>query len=568
MISTVKQPPAVSLSDNPLVFGFRSNNFLLSAGSRAKAYMNFQPGGPNPSVNFRFLDQEVTFFMVPGTPDASGTQLPATIYPETDLQWKQRIVPYLYDNYLISKYYDISIETISIPGYLTSQNYIVLTAKDPGSAFTLSITTDNFTAGFIYQNTPGYDMELRPFFNLYAQILVDGRVIGEDLLPIDASGAAYFDFSDYIRPEISPSFRFPEDTSTALILHAEAVKSFIVRYAEFFGSSGSNPGIQSKLYKTGTRYAIAGGVNAMTLSRYGEFSSSFWAQLVNNGQFLTWSPKVRKTAKDDIQKLWFLVPKNITSIKLKVSIKYAVGTNTAINVTTITKQTTTAAMYQIFEIICGWNRLQLDNVMMLTQPNAVALSYDVYCTDQANNLISEVRTFELDDRTYLHKKTFIFRNSFGLMETFTATGESIKEAEYDSLIVNRHRGWSISSKYPDSKKSSVAETLKFTVNSGWITREENDWLRELLLSKEVYEVSGDILYPVVITGTKIGIHKDGEYLYNADIEYVRAFTDDHYSLEGNVRNIPLPHVIVAQDHPNQIALLNSNSSLNTNYHGT
>ena len=52
----------------------------------------------------------------------------------------------------------------------------------------------------------------------------------------------------------------------------------------------------------------------------------------------------------------------------------------------------------------------------------------------------------------------------------------------------------------------------------------------MLLSKEVYEFVGTNLFPVLITSTKVASFlKDGEYLFNLELEYQRAYKDEYFS---------------------------------------
>src|SRR5665254_16221 len=63
----------------------------------------------------------------------------------------------------------------------------------------------------------------------------------------------------------------------------------------------------------------------------------------------------------------------------------------------------------------------------------------------------------------------------------------------------------------------VLERSVFTINSGWLTFAQRNWLRELLLSREVYEVIGDYKFPIIIQDEKEDLRDDDNYLYSLEI---------------------------------------------------
>ena len=81
------------------------------------------------------------------------------------------------------------------------------------------------------------------------------------------------------------------------------------------------------------------------------------------------------------------------------------------------------------------------------------------------------------------------------------------------------------------------ERQTFKANTGWMhfhsenAEEYRNWLRDFLLSKEVFQLIGNTLVPVRITTTSLLHDKDKEYRYALEFEFVRAFTDEYYTKE-------------------------------------
>jgi hypothetical protein len=76
------------------------------------------------------------------------------------------------------------------------------------------------------------------------------------------------------------------------------------------------------------------------------------------------------------------------------------------------------------------------------------------------------------------------------------------------------------------------ENQTFSINSGWISRETKNWLRELFLSrKEIYEIVDGCKFPIVVTNEKNELFDDDTYLYDVKIDYKYAFRDPYFSGE-------------------------------------
>ncbi|MCX6240679.1 MAG: hypothetical protein NTX43_02590, partial [Bacteroidetes bacterium] len=95
-----------------------------------------------------------------------------------------------------------------------------------------------------------------------------------------------------------------------------------------------------------------------------------------------------------------------------------------------------------------------------------------------------------------------------------------------------------------TKQFSAKETESCKANSGWISLGEKNCLRELLLSTEGYEQIGKELFQIVMKSAKVTpFLKDGEYLYNLEIEYERSYQNSFFSVhipESSANAIILP----------------------------
>jgi hypothetical protein len=521
MIQPVKFPPAVSLAENPIIIGLKTNNDITASGTKAKLVLHFAyviATGTGYQFSLTFGGNTYTFSMA-SAPDDSGLQFPIAITGDDNLTWMKKIMDTLKAHYYISDLYDLSY----------TYNQVHITAKAAGTTY--NITGANISVlGLSIVPYSGTDQQVRSFFKIFLQVMMGNSVIGEDSLPVDTAHKAFFDISEYLQPELSGNLTFPESFSQLMILHHESCKDFSIRYCEFF--SENDMPLHHKMTLKGPFKALTGGVSSMTQARYNANNTDWYNQLQINHMFLSWHPGKKKTAQYDVQKLYYLVHTRLYAhttehVNLFTGINYTLN-GTKYNQITL-KASIAASKGALIEICCGYSRLGLDTEASALITGSVVNSYDVFLKDYAGNIISEVRNFVLDADHYENYRQFIFKNSFKVFETIRCTAVQEREAGYENVIIEHTRKYNFTERSADNKKDKSFETTKYVVNTGWITESELDWTRELFLSKEVYEIIDGKLFPVVITGAALNIGKDDETLHNAVIEYVHAFTDQHYS---------------------------------------
>lgn len=98
--------------------------------------------------------------------------------------------------------------------------------------------------------------------------------------------------------------------------------------------------------------------------------------------------------------------------------------------------------------------------------------------------------FTMDQRNYPTTRTFVFRNSFGAVETFTCTGDTENERTWErefGLINNNNI----------QTDKELKSTIK--VNTGYLSQRMVPVLEDLLNSDQIYLLAGNTIHPIVIT---------------------------------------------------------------------
>jgi hypothetical protein len=352
-----------------------------------------------------------------------------------------------------------------------------------------------------------------------------GNAIGEDIKPTDLMGGAQFDISDYLRSKFAAweitRFEFPELTGNVKMHGWDYLLKYRVSFAESI--AGHVRGLQS----TGWKYALAGGLNHELLTCLNENYQEYFSIEANKSKFLTWLPTTKYSRSGVVEKLFFLFQNNpdLVQYRLVVVVTFTDYTHKIINATPLATYTP----YTIAEFKVGFDHLNLVNAWY----GKTVKTWEVMLMDSDDEYLSERRIYLNDSRAFENEKVFFYRNSFSAYDTFRFLGKSEMNLEYERAAGTTIREEKYSFFNAPSRQFSAKETEICKANSGWISFAEKNCLRELLLSTEAYEQIGKELFQIVVKTAKVTpFLKDGEYLFNFEIEYERAYENSFYSVHA------------------------------------
>lgn len=186
--------------------------------------------------------------------------------------------------------------------------------------------------------------------------------------------------------------------------------------------------------------------------------------------FLTRLPREKQTATNRNEYLTYIHFGNYAEVVVKYKAVYlidGVRTEASGSMLTVAADVDNEDRYITFNASLSVIR-QLAN---LTTERI--LQYDIWFEEAE---VSEVFTFLINDTYFRNKTCFVFENSFGVLETFTATGRTDTKKNIEINLAN------IQSRYRKTTQDFVAEK---TINTGFLSAEEMDWLDDLILSYNV-----------------------------------------------------------------------------------
>jgi len=538
MIQIVKTPPRYCFAGNPIRYDVGSGSQLASTGTKAQMILKFTAIETVPLHHFTLsFDNQILTFVQAFWPDDSGLQIP--MVPNSFAEYVYGISEFLKMNYLIRSNYDI------ILGDATgNERRITLSAKEKGAKWSLEFSNNTITGLSLEINQAGTDDVLRDNFGIVSSIWIDQNVIiqggnaphptgvaqvqlhkiAEDLKSVNSDGKVSFDISEYLRSFIklnlegSLNFTFPEVATQNIAQWNNLILPYYVSFAEKYANC-----VRMLFFDT-KRYAISGGLSREMLAVYNDQETDYFSIEDNLKRFLTWAPVVKTTGKTQMEKLSFFLcgDNNPYSYRLSIRIKFMDGSYYSY----YASDSFSSTIPVLIEAMVGFNQLGLANIDHTRDVE----SWEVWLEDRLGSVISEVRKFILDTDVYEHERTFLFRNSFGRYDTIRFLGEGESTMSYERITGQVLSDEVILACNPPSKNFEAWETQSFKADSGFISKEMRDYLREFLITTEAYEVVQGLLFPIVLKSVKISpFSTDSVYLYNVTLEYDRAYNDQYFS---------------------------------------
>jgi hypothetical protein len=227
------QPPTVCLAENPVVFGFTSDDQYAHPGQRAEFYLELT-GYPAVGSTFELSWNNVTWpFTFVAQPGTDPGELPAS-YTGVGFSTFILYLIHLVDE--LKKHHRLSMDFIMELSGLPATPMIRFVAVHPGAAYTITLGATPTAPVVTYpgMNVTGEDPQLREEFRVYLQCFIEGELAGEDLLSVNEQGKVQYNVSAYLKAYGAPSFSWPY--SGLLMNRTGLVKRFWVRYAERWGS--------------------------------------------------------------------------------------------------------------------------------------------------------------------------------------------------------------------------------------------------------------------------------------------------------------------------------------------
>ncbi len=525
MITLQNSPDKVVLAGNPVKLKLHTDRLFSSVGSYANAYFHLDDvlNSLDGTIHIEWSSHDITFVVRELDADDGLTIRNG----DPDITIADYLIQFAEDlrkNYLLERDFTIYSEY--------SSRRIYLFAKEKGEAFSLSINIYAIT-GLTNTRYAGTDHSRRNNYKLLLKVINESPypgTYGEDLLTPDDDGLAIIDIAEYLLPECNPSFTWPEPSSS-IIIHSDFAKAFQLQFADAYDFEVKKLYSPSDVY-----YALAGGLDSFMRKQNWNIKSLIDEHMI----FLTNQPDNKKIRYDQPERLFFMLTKSVSQLKLQFTCNFSEG-----HVETKLVTFDYPEAYCVHELVITPDTNSLDALV-----SGYSLeSFSVYLRDQDNERISEIRSYEIDRNIYFQEKTFLFRNSLSGYDTLRTTGQNNYSEAFSKqkILVNKE--------IPETQTWDHNVVHSNTANSGNIlldSREAVDWMIEFFLSQEIYEIIDGIKVPIMITSSKIKKYADGEFLFDVDFTYQQSWEDKHRSRRFAVSNAETFYELISNDGDKEI----------------
>jgi SprB-like repeat protein len=300
--------------------------------------------------------------------------------------------------------------------------------------------------------------------------------------PADTDGKTIFDVQDVIYSYLMDSL--PAWNENTIKLADGHFIRFYLKHAEKWG----DPPAVKGLVQEDTFFASLGGLSDLEHSA-DTFQATFMAA---QKPFFTWEPLEQDVYEEMQPYLHFMVNVfNLGGIELHGVITYTDGTTTSLellNAIAVTKR------FEVYRVPVGYTALGLAAI----NPAKGVAKYEVWMEDDAGNVISEIRTYNLVKRPY-YSRIFIYLNSLGGWSTLVAEGHAkgIMKVAETALQRKLESGYAVTDTETEVVKKSGQQQL--LVHAGDPANEDAAHLQDLAISRSVFEVTDERFEPVRIS---------------------------------------------------------------------
>jgi len=537
MIEFKTTPKPCSFSKNPVNFEIKATDFSKETSIYPSIELTcdyiiqigkfFQFKFINPDTN----SEEVIRFLAVASPAIDGYEVPGDITwnsPST-FQYVQVVYQRMKLNKKLSSFYDVTLDGM----------IITLTAKQPiealipygfyanWSGLYPAFKKDISTVFWKAQKRSGHRVDIKVYFESdYNSNIFEA--VSEQTTSVDGNGIQNIDISNILDSETKNSFEtppIPDVYNSNQTEKATVLRKFFIEAVEKWDNM-----IADQNWQTSEVFAVHyGGVSMDDFARQNPFE-----YLKSQYKSLTWWKDKKRLYPD--QSDWM----NVMNASVKddsytatLEILYKDATS---DISTIGSQY--LKMWETMIITVGFQQLQ---IIAIQNPNKEVYAWKVR-VENGDNVVVYRRTYMLSQPDNFKTRTLIYLNSFGLPESFVATGFWKDDITTSNEIASHslaHDYKSINGR--DFVFNKLARN-NFSARTGALSKDEAKSLQDVLNVSPVFLLEKGYLVPVIIDSSSFEIDDEESIIQTLEFDLSK-------SLEvRNVSNmIKKPQLHVTED---------------------
>jgi hypothetical protein len=256
-------------------------------------------------------------------------------------------------------------------------------------------------------------------------------------------------------------------------------------------------------------------------------SEFFSSVIVSQKKPLLFSAAGEKFSIDETKYLFWIYPYADNANQTVTYTVYLSDGTTA----TKTSSTVFGGKWSVFCTPSGFSQSGLDAIV---PADKYPVKWSLKITAGAVVVVNEY-FFNIDNRNFYNTYQLLYRNSIGGLESLRLTGQVDIAADYDRQLAQRTlppSWYSNMNLLPQQLDDTAEESMNFTGDTGFISKEACDKIRDLFLSKEKWELKNAKLLPVNITLKKSKFYSNKDSLISTSIEWSPAYSNEFYTPES------------------------------------
>lgn len=252
----------------------------------------------------------------------------------------------------------------------------------------------------------------------------------------------------------------------------------------------------------------------------------FTGYLPANKKFMSWAPveKIVDRLQEDYLNFW-IYNADITGVKLNIKAYYDDGTDETQIVATLTP-----VFYgSLIQIPAGPTNSGVADI----DPSKTLTKYELSLLDQADSLISEVRTYKISEVHHPLTRFIMFLNSLGTYEVILFVGQAQFQTDFDREVIQKFlpHDYTVQDGEFEVNNTSLQEKVNFSTGylTGQFALAWQRYMKDLILSSRIFDVTSGSRIPVTCTSNTLDGGLDQEYVRFARLDTQKAFVDDSFT---------------------------------------
>lgn len=316
---------------------------------------------------------------------------------------------------------------------------------------------------------------------------------------------AYIEIQDIINSFLQ--LTQPDFKQTEIKLCPDMIRSYFTEKFVFDGSTL----ISQK--ESVLNYAMKAGISETQFKAWGNLI--FTDKLGKAGKFLTWQPDNKWIGTDQPEYLYFLNNLNPSPAKilLRAELFFEDGGSEYITVQTLN----IVIPMSTYSFPVG-----VPAIPQLADHDKVITHYRVWLSNESGFRISDTRMYYIDSTYRPYSRYLLFSTSLGGFDTIRCVGSGSLRGSYTKTSSQRYPALDSDPAYSEIVVSRVIGEKGLVVGTGFLSKEQREYLEELLFAREILSVEKDGHRAMYLSNSDYVQHDDSEDIPSRQFTFLYA----------------------------------------------